>query len=121
MAISAALRYAGYAVVICPGPPGRGKCPLTGPEGCAPAHDADLVVCALGYEDESGRDVLREMRNRYPSVPVLVEVPSEVDGELEQLLDGCEQLPAPATPEQVVASVQALLGPPGTEERPAGA
>lgn len=119
--ISSALRYAGYAVVICPGPPGRGKCPLTGPEGCAPAHDADLVVCALGYEGDTGREVLREMRTRYPSVPVLVEVPSEIDAELEQMLEGCERLPAPATAEQVLASVQALLGPPGTEERPSGA
>ena len=69
-------------------PPGRGKCPLTGPEGCAPAHDADLVVCALGYEGDTGREVLREMRTRYPSVPVLVEVPSEIDAELEQMLEG---------------------------------
>ena len=101
--ISSALRFAGYAVVICPGPPGRGKCPLTGPEGCAPAHDADLVVCALGYEGDTGREVLREMRTRYPSVPVLVEVPSEIDAELERMLEGCEQLPAPATAEQVLA------------------
>ncbi len=121
LAISSALRFAGYAVVICPGPPGRGKCPLTGPEGCAPAHDADLVVCALGYEGEKGRAVLREMRTRYPSIPVLVEVPSEMDAELAELLNGCEQLAEPATPEQVVSAVQRLLGPPGTEDHPGGA
>jgi hypothetical protein len=110
LAIASGLRFAGYAVAVCPGPRGRGKCPLTGPEGCAPAHDADLVVCSLGYEHEAAREVLRELRTRYPGTPLVVEVPSDIDADLRELLDGCHRLPAPATPEQVVAAVQSLSG-----------
>ena len=118
--ISSALRFAGYAVTVCPGPPGRGQCPLVGPEGCAPAHDADLVVCCLGYERETPREVLRELRTRYPGIPLVVEAPSDADADLRELLDGCEQLPAPATPEQIVAAVQSLLGQ-ASEEAASGA
>src|SRR5271167_572079 len=77
LAIASGLRFAGYAVAVCPGPPGRGQCPLTGPAGCAPAHDADLVVCSLGYEHDAAREVLRELRTRYPDTPLLVEVPAD--------------------------------------------
>jgi hypothetical protein len=110
LAIASGLRFAGYAVAVCPGPRGHGQCPLTGPEGCAPAHETDLVVCSLGYEREVAREVLRELRTRYPNTPLLVEVPSEIDAELRDLLDGCSQLPAPASPEQIVAAVQSLPG-----------
>jgi DNA-binding NarL/FixJ family response regulator len=113
--ISSALRFAGYAVAVCPGPRGRGQCPLVGPEGCAPAHDADLVVCCLGYEHEAAREVLRELRMRYPGIPLVVEAPSDADADVRELLDGCEQLPAPATPEQIVASVQRVVGPANEE------
>ncbi len=81
LGIASGLRFAGYAVAVCPGPPGRGRCPLTGPAGCAPAHDADFVVCSLGYEHEAAREVLRELRTRYPHVPLLVEVPSDIDAD----------------------------------------
>src|SRR5450631_3908775 len=101
LAIASGLRFAGYAVAICPGPRGRGRCPLTGPAGCAPAHAADVVVCSLGYEREAAREILRELRTRYPGTPMVVEVPPDVDAELAELLDGCDLLPAPATPEQV--------------------
>jgi hypothetical protein len=110
LAIASGLRFAGYAVAVCPGPRGHGQCPLTGPAGCAPAHDTDLVVCSLGYEHEAAREVLRELRTRYPDTPLLVEVPSDIDADLRELLDGCRQLPAPATPEQIVAAVQSLSG-----------
>jgi hypothetical protein len=110
LAIASGLRFAGYAVAVCPGPRGHGQCPLTGPAGCAPAHDADLVVCSLDYEHEAAREVLRELRTRYPGMPLLVEVPSDLDADLRELLDGCHRLPAPATPEQVVAAVQSLSG-----------
>jgi hypothetical protein len=110
LATASGLRFAGYAVAVCPGPRGHGQCPLSGPEGCAPAHDADLVVCSLGYEREVAREVLRELRMRYPDTPLLVRVPPEIDAELRGLLDGCHELPAGATPEQVVAAVHTLAG-----------
>lgn len=120
LAIASGLRFAGYAVAVCPGPHGHGQCPLTGPEGCAPAHDADLVVCCLGYEHEAARKVLRELRVRYPHTPLLVEAPSDMDAELHEFLGGCHQLPTPATPDQIVAAVQSLSGQ-AAEEGPAGA
>jgi DNA-binding response OmpR family regulator len=120
LAIASGLRFAGYAVAVCPGPRGHGECPLTGPAGCAPAHDADLVVCSLGYEREAAQEVLRELRTHYPDTPLLVEAPSDIDADLRELLDGCHRLPAPATPEQVVAAVQSLSGH-AAEEGPAGA
>jgi len=120
LAIASGLRFAGYAVAVCPGPLGHGQCPLTGPAGCAPAHDADLVVCSLGYERVPAREVLRELRTRYPDTPLMVEVPSDIDADLRELLDGCHQLPASATPEQIVAAVQSLSGR-AVEEDHAGA
>src|SRR5271166_2464085 len=117
LAIASGLRFAGYAVAVCPGPRGHGQCPLTGPAGCAPAHDADLVVCSLDYEQEAAREVLRELRTRYPDTPLLVEVPSGVATDLQELLDGCRQLSAPATPEQILEVVQGLPGH-AAEERP---
>ncbi len=113
--IASGLRFAGYAVGVCPGPQRPGQCPLTGPAGCAPAHDADLVVCSLGYEREAALEVLRELRSRYPDTPLLVEVPPHIDADLHELLSGCHTLPAPATPEQVVAAVQTLYRPPQSE------
>lgn len=110
LAIATNLRYAGYAVAVCPGPHGPGQCPLIGPNGCASAHDADLVVGCLGYEREVAQDVLRELRMRYPHTPLLVETPPDLDADLRELLNGCHQLPGPATPEQVVAAVQSLAG-----------
>jgi DNA-binding NarL/FixJ family response regulator len=115
MEIATGLRYAGYAVAICPGPRGHARCPLTGPAGCAPAHDADLVVCSLGLEHESAREILKEMRTRYPGTPLLVEIPPQADAELRALLDGCNVLSAPVTPEQVVPAVQRIVGDPGGE------
>jgi hypothetical protein len=120
LAIASGLRFAGYAVAVCPGPRGHGRCPLTGPAGCAPAHDADLIVCSLGYEREAAREVLRELRTRYPDMPLLVEVPSDMDAELRELLDGCHRLPAPASTEQIVAAVQSLSSQ-DAEKEPAGA
>ena len=32
LAIASGLRFAGYAVAVCPGPRGHGQCPLTGPK-----------------------------------------------------------------------------------------
>ena len=110
LAIASGMRFAGYAVAVCAGPAGRGRCPLVGPAGCAPAHDADLVVCCLGYERGAAREVLRALRTRYPRMPLVVEVPPDIDADLRELLDGTRQVAAPATPEQIVAAVASLLG-----------
>ena len=68
LAIASGLRLAGYAVAVCAGPHERGKCPLTGPDGCAAVHDSDLVVSCLGFEREAAREVLHALRARCPDV-----------------------------------------------------
>jgi hypothetical protein len=118
LAIASGLRFAGFAVGICPGPHGHAKCPLTGPAGCAPAHNANLVVCSLGYEPGAAREILRELRTRYPDTPLLVEVPVDIDAELLELLDGCHSLQTPATAEQIVAAVRELAGDPSEKGSP---
>jgi hypothetical protein len=118
MEIASGLRYAGYAVAICPGPRGHARCPLTGPAGCAPAHDADLVVSSLGFEQDHARQILHELRTRYPETPLLVEVSPNADAELRALLDGCHLLSAPATPEQVVLAVASIAGEPVKQAAP---
>lgn len=115
LAIASGLRYAGFAVGVCPGPHGLGQCPLTGPEGCAPAHDADVVVCSLGYEREAAREVLQELRRCYPHTKLLVEVPAAIDAELRELLEGCQVVPAPASPQQIVEAVRSIAGEPAEE------
>ncbi len=112
LAIASSLRYAGFAVGVCPGPQGLGQCPLMGPEGCAPAHDADIVVCSLGYERDVAREVLQELRRRYPRVQLLVEVPESVDAELQELLEGCHVVPAPTSPERIVEAVRSMVAAP---------
>ena len=64
--------------------------------------------------------ILRELRRRYPETPLLVEVPSDVDADLRELLNDCHQLRAPATAEQIVSAVQSLSGQ-AAEEGLAGA
>jgi CheY-like chemotaxis protein len=120
LAIASGLRFAGYSVAVCPGPRGHARCPLTGPGGCAAAHAADLVVGSLGYERDTAQEVLHELRAQYPDTPLVVAVPSEVDIDLRDLLDGCHQIPATATPEQIVAAVQEVSGRLAAEE-PSGA
>ena len=115
LAIASGLRFAGYAVGVCPGPEGRRQCPLAGPAGCAAVDDADVVVCSLGYERETAREVLRELRTRYPATALVVEAPSEVDAEMAELLDGCYRLQARATAAQVVTAVQSLTS--GTDHK----
>ncbi len=117
LAIASGLRFAGYAVAVCSGPQEPGQCPLCGIDGCATAHDADLVVSCLGFEREVGREVMEALRTRCPDVPLLIVAAPVTDPDLRQLLDGREMLPdgcytlrAPATPEEIVAAVQQLLG-----------
>ena len=55
LALASILRQAGYAVAVCPGPEQSEHCPLTGPEGCAVAHGADVVVSSLGLERPEAR------------------------------------------------------------------
>lgn len=107
LAITQALRFAGYAVAVCAGPKVPEQCPLCGFGDCATAHDADLVVSCLGADRDVGREVVQALRTRCPSVPLLVEVPQGAEPLVE---DSASLLPTGATPEQIVSAAQRLLG-----------
>jgi CheY-like chemotaxis protein len=79
LALASVLRGEGYAVAVCPGPAESERCPLAGPEGCAIAHGADVVVTALGLERPAGREVLEALRARLPGTPLVVAADSVVD------------------------------------------
>jgi len=97
-----ALRRAGYAVAVCPGPAAPGRCPLTGDDGCAAAHGADIVVSSLGLKEEQARDALATLRLRLPHLPVLVETDAELASRWPDLvLDGTRVEPGIAAPELV--------------------
>jgi DNA-binding response OmpR family regulator len=109
LALASILRQAGYAVAVCPGPEHSEHCPLTGPEGCAVAHGADVVVSSLGLERPEAREVLQALRMRRPGTPLIVEVPPGDKAEWRDLLEGCDLIASPVVPEQLVARVRAAL------------
>ena len=71
---------------------------------------ADVVVTALGFEREDARSVLRGLRTRYPSTPLVVAVAVADALELADELLGCTVVPVDAEPARVAEAVSALAG-----------
>lgn len=109
LVLASALREAGYGVAVCPGPGADERCPLAGPEGCAVAHGADVVVSCLGLERPEAREVVDALRARCPEVPLVVEVAPGGEREWLDLLEGCELVRSPSAPEQLVSAVRRAL------------
>ena len=109
LALASILRQAGYAVAVCPGPERSEHCPLTGPEGCAVAHGADVVVSSLGVGRPEAMEVLHALRMRRPGTPLIVEVPAGAMPEWQDQLEGCDLIESPVVPEELVARVRAAL------------
>jgi hypothetical protein len=108
--VTSALRDAGYGVAVCPGPLEHERCPLAGPEGCAIAHGADVVVSSLGLARPESREVLKALRGRCAHVPLVVGAsPAEAE-EWPELLEGCELVHSPLAADEVVAAVARALG-----------
>ena len=114
--LASVLRREGYAVAVCPGPAESERCPLTGPEGCAVAHGADVVVSALGLDGSTGREVLEALRARLAGVALVVEVDPALEDECRDLLEGCQIVSSPADPDRLVASVREALASRPAEE-----
>jgi CheY-like chemotaxis protein len=111
--LAIALRSAGCTVAICRGPdagadPGT-RCPLHRLEPCAVVEGADVVVTALGLDREDGRDVLRGLRARYPSTPLVVEATASESLELADELAGCTVVSPDAGPTSVATAVTSVL------------
>ena len=96
-------------MAVCPGPEQSERCPLTGPEGCAVAQGADVVVSSLGLERPEAREVLQTVRMRRPATPLIVEVPEGDQPGWQNLLEGCDLIVSPVVPERLVACVRAAL------------
>lgn len=107
--LASILRTAGYAVAVCPGPERAEHCPLTGPEGCAVAHGADVVVSSLGVSRPEAREVLVALRERCPATPIVVVASPEDEDEWQDLPGECELIPSPVVPEELVTCVRGAL------------
>jgi CheY-like chemotaxis protein len=111
--LATAVRNAGCTVAICRGPDAAAdpatRCPLHRLEPCAVVEGADVVVTALGLEREDGRDVLRGLRARYPSTPLVVAATVSMSLELKDELTGCTVVPEDAEPASVAAAVTNIL------------
>ncbi len=113
--LASALRRAGCTVAICRGPDPTGNparcCPLHGLEPCVVVEGADVVVTALGLDQEDSRGVLHGLRTRYPSTPVVVEATAADTLELSDLLEGCTVVAPRAESKHVVTAVLDALSP----------
>jgi len=109
LALASILRQAGYAVAVCPGPDQSEHCPLTGPEGCAVAHGADVVVSSLGLERPEAREVLEALRLRCTGTPLIVVTPPGDRPEQHDVPEGCDLISSPVVPDQLVACVRDAL------------
>lgn len=111
--LAAAIRHAGCTVGICRGPDARAdpakRCPLHRLEPCVAVEGADLVVTALDLGGEDGRQVLRGLRARYPSTPLVVAATVADTLELGELLVGCTVVPVGAEPERFVTAILGAL------------
>ena len=117
LALASILRQAGYAVAVCPGPEQSERCPLTGPEGCAIAHGADVVVSSLGLERPEAREVLEALRLRCSGTPLIVVTPPGDRPRQQDLPEGCDLIASPVVPEQLVACVRDALARSSPEPR----
>jgi len=107
------LETAGYQASWCPGPERRPqrRCPLLGGTDCPLIDKADVVVCALGLDHESTREVLQAMHRVYPGKAVVLETTASSADEWAPLVAGHRVVRAPATPAALTAAVaEALAG-----------
>jgi hypothetical protein len=113
--LAGAIRRAGCSVYICRGPARSGdpptRCPLHKLEPCVAVEGADAVVTALDLADEDGVRVLRGLRTRYPSKPLIVAATVSQSLELGDVLEGCTVVPVDEGPDTLAAAVCEALAP----------
>jgi CheY-like chemotaxis protein len=107
--LGTALRAHGFTVGVCTGPAVAGdrehRCPLHRLQPCVAVEGADAVVTALDLETDAGREVLRGLRARYPSTPLVALATVGEALDLADALAGCTVLAVDADPEHVAAAV----------------
>jgi len=109
------LQQAGYATASCDGPESGIRCRLVAGGGCSGCREADVVVHALRHSDSRNREVLLEIRKRFPDLPLIVEVPAPRVERFPDDFDGCIVIPQPMTTELLLRALSEALGPTETE------
>lgn len=109
-AAAGVLEQAGYQVLGCGGPHelADGKCPMVTTGRCALIEGADVVVNGLGIREPVHQDVLGAVQGS-SSVPVLVELPSPQRERLAADFPGCQRIPFPVRPQDLVTAVGAAV------------
>ncbi|HUV09546.1 MAG TPA: hypothetical protein VMX12_01115 [Acidimicrobiia bacterium] len=93
------LEAEGCEVAVCGGPDRlrRHRCPLVFDEDCALAAGADVIVHGLNPDRPEHAEVLRALRAKHPSTPLVVEVTNPTAARHAGLLADCVVVPFPAT------------------------
>jgi len=105
------LEREGCEVAVCGGPDGlrRHRCPLVFDEDCALAAGADVIVHGLNPDRPEHAEVLRALRSKHPTTPVVVEVPRPSIERHAGLLADCIVVPFPATRDSLRGAVDRAL------------
>jgi hypothetical protein len=107
--LGTAIRRTGLTVGFCTGPDSAGdparQCPLHRLQACVTVEGADVVVTGLDLGTNDSRDVVRALRTRYPSTPLVVLATVGQAIELADALMGCTVLAVDADADQVARAV----------------
>ncbi|HVC69656.1 MAG TPA: hypothetical protein VNC61_05255 [Acidimicrobiales bacterium] len=101
----------GYDVEWCPGPEGPPalRCPLVTSGHCELIDRADVVVSALGLDQEPCRHVIESRSRLHPETPVVTQASREAFTRWAELVEGDQPLPTPVCGEALLGSVQDAL------------
>lgn len=115
-AVANILRGEGYSVMTCGGPEATDeRCPLVTFDECDGIRRADVVVHSMRQHDPRNREVLERIRERYPSTPVVVEVPRPQFDRSPEEFDGCTVVFQPVTGARLLDALEAALAATPTE------
>ena len=105
------LQTAGYEVSWCPGPEGHPvrRCPLMNGDVCPLVESADVLVCALGLDQQSGREVLDALHRTRPELPVVVETTASQAERWEPLVAHHRVVNAPTSAKDLVTAVNQAM------------
>jgi len=103
------LRDAGYRTASCDGPEAGNRCSLVAGSGCSACLEADAVVHSLRHSEPRNREVLLGIRERFPDLPLVVEVPGPRVDRYPDDFVGCIVIPQPMTASHLLDAVAEAL------------
>ncbi len=114
--LSRLLQQAGYQTATCDGPEGtNSRCPLVAHGTCDACHHSDVVIHAFRHSDPRNREVLMNLRSRFPDTPIIVEVPAPRAERYPADFEGCSVISQPMTAESLLDAIVEALDPPMIE------